>query len=111
MSAYIKKMVERDKKIIDEREFTIEQKPCYFCDEKEQIRFGEHWLFCPKCAAIYTYMVVHRIGCGHINTTTPVVLNRCWLKNHRRIKIYIKYMDAELQVCSKCGMHCEADGW
>jgi hypothetical protein len=106
-----KKIIERDKRIAIKREFAIEQRPCYFCEAVEQIRFREHWLFCPLCSAIYTYMIVHKVNCKHADGATPVVLNRCWFKDCSREKVYIKHMSPELQVCSVCGMHCEAGGW
>ncbi len=93
------------------RTFTITKNKCYFCNAEETIRFNEHWRFCPECSAIYTYMLVLKTGCGHIHEGSPVVLNRCWFKNHRRTKVYIKYVNAEIQKCSRCWAHCEADGW
>jgi len=82
---------------------------CYFCGAVT-IRFAEHWLFCPQCAAIYTHCFVWETFCKHIKDDTPVVRSECWFKKDREKKAYIKETD-EGQFCSKCGEPVEADGW
>lgn len=109
MGAYIKKFLERKERRAN-RIFTISTSGCYFCKSPEIIRFKEHWRFCPDCAAIYTWMVLLKIGCGHINAATPVVVSDCWYTKDRRAKTFIKENNRG-QVCSTCGESCEADGW
>jgi len=87
----------------------MRQKPCYFCGHKETIRFAEHWIFCPECAAIYTHCIVWK-GCKHVKEGTPVVRSDCWYKDVREKKAYIEE-HKDRQYCSVCHAVVEADGW
>ena len=91
----------------DETRSRIEK--CYFCGTAT-IRFAEHWLFCPECAAIYTHMIVWETFCKHIKDRTPVVRSDCWYKEDREKKAYIKQSKGGLH-CSKCNEPVDADGW
>ena len=84
--------------------------PCYFCGNENIVRFHEHYIFCPECAAIYTKMIVWNMSCKHVLNDTPVVRSDCWYKENREAKVYIKVVDNK-QICSICGAECEADGW
>ena len=45
---------------------------CYFCGNNRTIGFKEHYIFCPNCSAIYTFMIVQRKTCDHISDETPL---------------------------------------
>lgn len=89
-------------------EFKIIKKKCYFCDNKRLIKFREHYYFCPECSCIYTYMIIQESHCKHTKDRIPVVNREPWYKEIRN-KAYIK--EGKLQICSKCGAKCIADGW
>lgn len=114
MGAYIKKFLEREERRANKRRtsrnLVISLHRCYFCNAIEVIRFGEHWSFCARCSAIYTYMLLLETGCEHVKKGIPLVTNDCWFAKYRRAKTFIKY-NSRGQVCSTCGEECYADGW
>lgn len=93
---------------IDIAEFAIVDEECYFCKHSKTILFDEHFIFCPNCSTIYTFMWVYS-SCDHINDTTPVVLRKPW-KGYEANSVYM-IDNGTSKECSICGTICEADGW
>ena len=89
---------------------------CFFCGKEGLIRHDEHYLWCPDCHCIYTYMMIHSRGCDHIPgrlpDNCPVVTKLPDTPISWQEKIFIVDTGAsDLQWCSKCGELCVADGW
>jgi len=90
--------------------FDIINETCPFCGQRKIVEFDEHYLFCPNCAAIYTFMIVQDAKCSHVNDNTPVLFNQPWTKRFKGFPFYIVDKDGK-QTCGFCGKECIADGW
>lgn len=92
-------------------EFGIEDKPCYFCNHPKTVRFQEHWIFCPDCSAIYTFMIVNE-GCDH-SKDAPVLYRHPWFdRDTNKPFIYTALLDDQFPYrCSECDELVIADGW
>lgn len=116
----------------NQAEFTVVNEECYFCGQLQTVRFAEHYIFCPNCAAIYTEMIVQESRCEHIKDGVPCVENTPRAVNYKWVKGEIVFSkpsfgpdfskpyiyevweedgDSVTQHCSVCGEWCIADGW
>ena len=90
-------------------EFYINNEKCYFCGHEGLVRTHEHWSFCPKCMAIYTFMLVWESECEHIKEGVPFIRSEpCYQSS--TMKPFIIAIE-EGQRCSECFSECYADGW
>jgi hypothetical protein len=99
--------------------FALLYEKCYFCEQPRTLHTNEHYIFCPNCMSLYTYMMVHKNGCTHIKNNTPVLLSDMH-KPGRDMPAYI-YEDSDdlygkgghavVYRCSKCNRECKVDGW
>ena len=88
---------------------------CYFCDNFETVGFNEHYHFCPNCGAIFTYPILQRKHCEHIDENMPLLIRKPIYGYDRDrkphvIKTYLLH-NGPKQVCSVCGKWCCMDGW
>jgi len=101
----------------DDAEFGIIEEECYFCGQSKVVLFDEHYIFCPYCMAVYTELMVKKSGCYHIKDGVPLAIRRpnIDIDEEKPSIVYVpgmKNSDGELlQMCSKCGAACLADGW
>lgn len=87
---------------------------CFFCAQDEIVEFDEHYYWCPRCRAVYTYMLILERGCDHIPghepDNCPVVEEQPNRRSLTKGKTFIKQF-GDRQWCSQCGAACVADGW
>jgi len=99
-------------KELDLCEFGIDEEKCYFCGQPRTVRFSEHWIFCPNCSAMYTFMIIVESNCDHIKDNIPYVIKEPWYNKMKHEKPYAHDTeDLKMQICSVCGKECVMDGW
>jgi len=95
-------------------EWVIQQnKACYFCGQPRTLHTNKHYIFCPNCMSLYTYMLVQESNCEHIKDGVPTLRHEPHSK-YTKGKIYV-YEDHEgewyLNRCSICRTDCDVGGW
>lgn len=90
---------------------TIYEKPCYFCGNERTIGFGGHYIFCPNCSAIYTFMILWD-ACSHA-ADAPVLIRYPWFDDKlNKPFIYAALLDDQYPYrCSECDAIIVAEGW
>jgi hypothetical protein len=93
-------------------EFGTQDKPCYFCGHPQTIGFHEHFIFCPDCSAIYTFMLILEAVCDHVEKA-PVIYRHPWFdRDTNKPFIYAATLDDQYPYrCSECDALVLADGW
>lgn len=86
-----------------EQKFEIQEKSCYFCNHTKVILFQEHYIFCPDCTAIYTFMTIQKAFCEHIENA-PVIYRHPWFdRDTPKPFIYAALLDDQSPYrCSEC---------
>lgn len=91
--------------------YSISVKPCYFCENEQTIEFAKHYVFCPHCSAIYTFMLLWD-ACAHV-AEAPVIVRYPWFDDKlNKPFIYAALLDDQYPYrCSECDQLIVAEGW
>jgi hypothetical protein len=92
-------------------EFGTQDKPCYFCGHPQTVGFKDHFVFCPNCLAVYTFVMVHEAKCEHVKVGTPAMI--------RLPDAFVAIEDKEFFYgtrdgqyrCATCDTESVIDGW
>ena len=89
-----------------------ERELCFFCGAKDTITIDEHYIFCKRCTALYTEMIVIERNCEHIGEDAIVAEREPWFRDLRKeCRDNKAYILPNAGRCSICNSITIADGW